>query len=107
MEVLEKIIPWSISLVSLIILIITFFRSGSKERKEDIKHEDTKFTDIEKSLLKANLKLDQLCATTSETRTDIKSLNKDLNSLSGRVTVVERDLKTAFEKIDELKGKIV
>lgn len=91
----------------MIILIITFFRSGSKERKEDIKQEDTKFTDIEKSLLKANLKLDQLCATTSETRTDIKSLNKDLNSLSGRVTVVERDLKTAFKKIDELKGKII
>lgn len=107
MEVLEKIIPWSISLISLIILIITFFKNGSKEQKEDINQEDTKFTDIEKSLLKANLKLDQLCATTSETRTDIKSLNKDLNSLSGRVTVVERDLKTAFEKIDELKGKIV
>lgn len=107
MEVLEKIIPWSISLISLIILIITFFRNGRKDQKEDIKLEDTKFTDIEKSLLKANLKLDQLCATTSETRTDIKSLNKDLNSLGERVTVVERDLKTAFEKIDELKGKIV
>ena len=107
MEVLEKIIPWSISLISLIILIITFFKNGSKEQKEDIKKEDTKFTDIEKSLLKANLKLDQLCATTSETRTDIKSLNKDLNSLGERVTVVERDLKTAFEKINELKGKIV
>ena len=107
MEILEKIIPWSISLVSLIILIITFFKNGKKEQKEDIKQEDTKFTDIEKSLLIANLKLDQLCATTSETRTDIKSLNKDLNSLGGRVTVVERDLKTAFEKIDELKGKIV
>lgn len=107
MGLLEKIIPWTISFVSLIILIITFFKNGNKEQKEDIKQEDTKFTDIEKSLLKANLKLDQLCATTSETRTDIKSLNKDLNSLSGRVTVVERDLKTAFEKIDELKGKIV
>lgn len=107
MEILEKIIPLTISLVSLIILIITFFKNGNKEKKEDIKQEDTKFTDIEKSLLKANLKLDQLCTTTSETRTDIKSLNKDLNSLSGRVTVVERDLKTAFEKIDELKGKIV
>ena len=107
MELLEKIIPWTISFVSLSILIITFSKNGNKEQKEDIKQEDTKFTDIEKSLLKANLKLDQLCTTTSETRTDIKSLNKDLNSLSGRVTVVERDLKTAFEKIDELKGKIV
>lgn len=107
MELLEKIIPWTISFASLIILIITFFKNGNKEQKEDIKQEDTKFTDIEKSLLKANLKLDQLCTTTSETRTDIKSLNKDLNSLSGRVTVVERDLKTAFEKIDELEGKIV
>lgn len=107
MEMLEKIIPWSISLISLVILIITFFRNGRKDQKEDIKQEDTKFTDIEKSLLKANLKLDQLCATTSETRTDIKSLNKDLNSLGERVTAVERDLKTAFKNIDELKGKIV
>lgn len=107
MELLGKIVPWTISFVSLIILIITFFKNGNKEQKEDIKQEDTKFTNIEKSLLKANLKLDQLCTTTSETRTDIKSLNKDLNSLSGRVTVVERDLKTAFERIDELKGKIV
>ena len=48
MELLEKIIPWTISLVSLIILIITFFKNGSKEQKEDIKQEDTKFTDIEK-----------------------------------------------------------
>ena len=55
MHVLEKIIPWSISLISLIILIITFFRNGRKDQKEDIKQEDTKFTDIEKSLLKANL----------------------------------------------------
>lgn len=107
MEVLEKIIPWAISLISLVILIITFFRNGRKDQNEDIKQEDIKFTNIEKSLLKVNLKLDQLCATTSETRTDIKSLNKDLNSLDERVTVVERDLKTAFEKIDELKGKIV
>ena len=107
MELLEKIIPWTISFVSLVILIITFFKNGNKEQKEDIKQEDTKFKKKKKSLLKANLKLDQLCTTTSETRTDIKSLNKDLNSLSGRDTVVERDLKTAFEKIDELKGKIV
>lgn len=48
MEVLEKIIPWSISLVSLIILIITFFKNGSKEQKEDIKQEDTSLRILKK-----------------------------------------------------------
>lgn len=57
MEALEKIIPWSISLISLIILIITFFRNGNKEQKEDIKQEDTKFTDIEKKSFKSKPKI--------------------------------------------------
>ena len=58
---------------------------------------------INESLLKVNMKLDQVCSTTNETRTDIKSLNKDMNNLSVRVSILERDLKTAFSQIDELK----
>lgn len=103
---MDKYIPWIISGISVIIAILTFFKNGNKDQKKDIQEDDRKFNDIEKSLLKANLKLDQLCSTTTETRTDIKSLNKDLIALGGRVTIVERDLKTAFDKIDELKGKV-
>lgn len=68
--------------------------------------EESRFDGIKESLLKANMKLDQVCATTNETRSDIKSLNKDIGDIDRRVTIVERDLKTAFNAIDELKGKV-
>ena len=47
-----------------------------------------------------------MCATTNETRTDIKSLNKDIVELDKRMSVIERDVKTAFMRIDELRDEI-
>ena len=96
-------IPWSISAVSLLFVILTFVRNGNKDRKTEDKEETVVMSGIREALLKANMKLDQVCSTTNETRTDIKSLNKDLQNLSVRVAVVEKDLKTAFHQIDELK----
>lgn len=101
-----NIIPWTISLISLIVVILTFVRNGKKDDKENIEKEDAKFDGIKEGLIKANMKLDQVCATTNETRSDIKSLNKDIIAIDKRVSVVERDLKTAFNQIDELKGKV-
>ena len=101
-----NIIPWTISLISLIVVILTFVRNGKKDDKANIEKEDAKFDGIKEGLIKANMKLDQVCATTNETRSDIKSLNKDIIAIDKRVSVVERDLKTAFNQIDELKGKV-
>jgi peptidoglycan hydrolase CwlO-like protein len=83
---------------------LTFARNGKKDTVKAIEEEDKKFDGIKESLLKANMKLDQVCSTTTETRSDIKSLNKDIIMIDRRLTIVERDMKTAFNSIDELKG---
>ena len=101
----ENLIPWTISAVSLLFVILTFIRNGKKDNETEIKEDDALMHGIKESLLKVDLKLDQVWSTTSETRTDIKSLNKDMQSLSVRVSVLERDLNTAFSLIDELKVK--
>ena len=44
-----------------------------------------------------------MCATTTETRTDIKALNKDIVEMDKRISVIERDVQTAFLRIDELR----
>lgn len=101
-----NLIPWSISLVMMLIAIITLFRNGKKDMRDGYKEEDAKFDGIKESLLKANIKLDQVCATTNETRSDIKSLNKDLAEMDKRISVVERDVQTAFMRIDELRKAV-
>lgn len=97
------IIPWGISAISMIIAYLSYRRTLKKDDVVDTQEEDKRFFSITESLLKAHLKLDSLCTTTSETRMDIKSLSQELHSLEGRVIIVERDLKTAFDRIDDLK----
>jgi len=101
-----NLIPWGISAVAGLIALLTYMRNGNKQRKEEILEDDAKLDGIKESLLKANMKLDQVCVTTNETRTDIKALNKDLNTLEKEVVVIKRDLKTAFTRIDELREKV-
>ena len=98
-----NLIPWSISIIALIITIVTFAINRKKDLKADCKEDDIKFEGIKESLLKANIKLDQVCATTTETRTDIKALNKDIIEMDKRISVIERDVQTAFMRIDELR----
>jgi len=100
-----QIIPWGISALSLLFVILTFTRNGNKDKKTEWEKETSHIDGIKESLIKTNLKLDQVCATTSETRTDIKSLNKEISEMDRRVTILERDVKTAFRTIDEIKEK--
>lgn len=100
---MNNIVPWGISALSLLFVILTFIRNGIKDKKSEEKEDVLTIDAIKECLLKVNLKLDQVCVTTNETRTDIKSMNKDIQVLETRIAVVERDLKTAFNQIEELK----
>lgn len=91
-----------IAIVGFIVLIYNFLQSKKKVTQE----EDQKLSTIHESLLKANLKLDSVCATTNETRADIKSMQTQVNALDKRIGIAERDLQTAFIRIDELKEEI-
>lgn len=99
-------IPWAIALGSLFVAILTFNRNGKKDEKKDLTDELKTISDINTSLLKVNMKLDQLCATTNETRTDIKSMRDDMSKVEKRVTVLEENIKAAWLRIDELKEAV-
>lgn len=98
-----SIISLSFSGVMLVISIINFFLARKSDIKKDTTEDERELSALREGIFKANMKLDQVCATTNETRTDIKSLNNSINEIDKRVIVVERDLKTAFKRIDELK----
>lgn len=82
--------------------IITQVRAGKKETQEE-GHEKAA---LKEGIFKANMKLDQLCATTNETRSDIKSMTQMLNEHGESIAVIKRDLETAFMRIDELRQHI-
>ena len=102
----KDVIPWVISILLLLLNIMSYAHTNDRERKDEIQKDDRKFDGIKESLLKVNMKLDQVCSTTNETRSDIKSMNREIKEMDTRVVVLERDMKTAFNNIEELKGKV-
>lgn len=89
---MEQYIPWIISAASVLIAFLSYTRADRKD--DSAEHE---------SLTIANIKLDQIGVTVNETRADIKAMHTQLQEQEKRITIVERDLKTAFNLIDDLK----
>lgn len=102
-----NLIPWGISLVSLIIVIVTFVKNSKKDTKREYAEDTAVINGIKESLLKANLKLDQVCATTIETRSDIKAMSEYLNAVEKRVSVLENTMQTVWVRFDELKAQVL
>lgn len=100
------VIPWSLTFIALIFTILTFLRNGRRDSMKDRQEQDMKFEALKESMLKANIKLDQVCTITNETRNDVKTLNAALIEMDKRLSVVENDLKTAFMRIDELREEV-
>ena len=98
-----EFIPWTISGVSLLFVIFTYVRTLIKDTKHQSEEDNSKIELINQSLIKANMKLDQTCQQLSELRLDVRNLSSSINEIDRRVTILERDVKTAFNKIDEIK----
>ena len=96
-----NLVPWSISLICLIIAVLTYLWNTNKDKKSEIKEEDLTINGLEKGILKANMKLDQVCATTNETRTDIKSLSYNLGEIDKRLCIVENEVKDLKRKVGD------
>lgn len=96
-------IPWTISGISLLFAVFTYVRNIIKDNKQNTAEDAAKMDLINQGLIKANMKLDQTCQALTELRLDVRSLSSSLNEMDRRVTILERDVKTAFNRIDELK----
>lgn len=97
-----NLIPWTISLICLIIAVLTYLWNTNKDKKSEIKEEDLTINGLEKGILKANMKLDQVCATTNETRSDIKALSFNLSEIDKRLCIVENEVKDLKKKVGDL-----
>lgn len=90
----------------LIISVVTFIVNSAKSSKNDTKADEARLNDINQSLLKVNMKLDQVCTTTSEIRTDIKAIQTKQIEHTEQIAVLTGRVDTAFMRIDELRTAI-
>ena len=94
-----QVIPWLISGASLAVAVLAFLRNRQKDNTITVEA-DTEFK------VKVNSKLDQICTTTNDIKTDIKAIQIKQQQHEKDIAIIKRDLETAFMRIDELRDMI-
>jgi peptidoglycan hydrolase CwlO-like protein len=98
-----SIISLSFAGVMLLVSLINFFIARRDGIKKNTEEDERELSSLREGIFKANMKLDQVCATTNETRSDIKAMDQKLVEHGEKIAVLTRDLETAFMRIDELR----
>lgn len=101
-----SIISISFSGVMLVISVINLVLARKKDIVSTTTEDERELASLREGIFKANMKLDQVCATTNETRSDIKAMDQKLVEHGEKIAVITRDLETAFMRIDELRNQI-
>lgn len=86
----------SLSFLMTIMLFIFTAVNFFSGRKKDTRDES-------RELIKANVKLEQICATTSETRADIKSMNNQIEKINETQIKQGMEIKALWKRVDQLK----
>lgn len=90
-------------IVTLVVLLIRFYWDYRKGIVDSTKTQDSLLETIKTDVLKLGVKLDQICNTTNETRTDVKVLNRDLSAMDKRVGILENKVSTLDKQMEELR----
>ena len=101
-------INWSIiiSAFMLIISVVNLAIAQGRNLKGDTKADEAERNSLREGIFKANMKLDVVCNTTTDIKTDIKAMDSKLEEHGKQIAVISRDLETAFMRIDELREQI-
>lgn len=91
-----SIVALCFSGIMMIIGIVTFIVNAIKDAKRNA----ASFTEI-------SFKLEQLVTTTNDIKEKVEKMNEALQDHSKDIAVLQRDLQTAFVRIDELRDMIV
>lgn len=102
-----SIIALVFSGLMLLIAVVTFIVNSVRSNKNDTKADEARLNEINQSLLKVNMKLDQVCTTTSEIRTDIKTMQAKQIEHTEQIAVLSGRVDTAFMRIDELRTAVL
>lgn len=102
----ENIITLVISGSMLILSAVTFILNTHRNSKKDTVANENRLSEINQSLLKVNLKLDQVCNTTADIKADIKSMQTKQIEHTEQIAKMEQNINTAFIRIDELREQI-
>ena len=91
------------TLISVTITVVTFMLNRKKSLQQNTRESLEQYNNINQSLLKVNMKLDQVCNTTSDIQTSIRNMQQKQMEHTEKILKLENSINRAHERIDEIK----
>lgn len=95
-----------ISGVMLLLSVVTFIINSVRTSKRDVVASESRLNEINQSLLKVNLKLDQVCNTTADIKTEVRTMQNKQIEHTEQIAKMEQNIATAFIRIDEIRDQV-
>lgn len=83
-------------LCSVITLVITTKRNIKKDTMEDTE----KMSELSVGIMKANIKLEQICSTTTQTQADVKQMSDTISRHGERILSLEKDVEQLKKHVE-------
>ena len=87
-------IGFLITVILFVTSMINFFSARKSSAAKDVEN-----------TVKINMKLDEICRTTNETRSDIKSMKNDIRDIQEEQIKQKMQLDALWKEVDALKAK--
>lgn len=87
-------VSWLITILLFIFTAINFFNGRKSETTRDAEQD-----------IKVNMKLDEICRTTNETRSDIKSMKNEIKDVREEQIKQKMQIEALWKDVDVLKSK--
>ena len=108
-------IAFIITLINLILAITTFFINRNKDRHNELQESSDRASNSTKEAdavelrnkefqITTQLKLDQICTTTSEIKADLKAMDNKIAEFDKRLLLVETNVDTLTERVHLLEN---
>ena len=94
------------TLISITIAICTFVLNRKKDVQSTTRESMEQYNNINQSLLKVNMKLDQVCTATSNIQADIKAMQVKQMEHTEQIVKLDNKVNRAHERIDELRDML-
>ena len=94
------------TVVNVVFMLLNFANGRKKDVRTETVSYETRLNDINQSLIKANMKLDQVCSTMTNIQADIRTMQSKQIEHTEQLVKLEGRVDRAFERIDELRDMI-
>ena len=80
--------------------VLTVIFTSRRNLKKDTQEDTEKMSELTVGIMKANIKLEQICSTTTQTQSDVRQMSEVISKHAERILSLEKDVELLKRRLE-------